>query len=84
MHSELTAEQVRGARAMLRLTQDELAAASGLTPRIIANVEASHGVLGGRRRAVAQCLVAALSGAGVVFLEGQGVRLGSAQEAGTR
>jgi transcriptional regulator with XRE-family HTH domain len=80
MTANLTAEQLRAARAMLRITQEELAVVSGLTPKIIQRVEGSRGVLGNRRRAVINCLVAAFANAGVEFTEGRGVRLREADQ----
>lgn len=78
----ISSAQCRAARALLGLSQDELAQASAVAKATIANFEA------GRRtpydRTLAD-LVAAFEGAGVIFLEdgadaagGPGVRLKTA------
>lgn len=72
----LTADQCRGARAMLNLSQDQLAAAAGVARATVADFER------GSRRPVPNNLAAiqrALEAAGVEFIAenggGPGVRL---------
>jgi transcriptional regulator with XRE-family HTH domain len=75
---ELTAEQVRAARALLRIEQADLAAASGLSLPTIKRLELTHGQLGGYAKTIA-ALRRALEKAGVEFIPenggGGGVRL---------
>jgi transcriptional regulator with XRE-family HTH domain len=74
----ISVEQVKAARALLRWTQAELAARSGVSVPTIARIEASDGPLGGSPETRAR-IVSALQGAGAIFLqpngEGPGVRL---------
>ncbi len=72
----MTPAQCRAARALISLSQDELAAASDVAKRTIVNFE------GGTAQAYARTVAAlrsALEAAGVVFIEenggGPGVRL---------
>ena len=73
--------QVRAARALLALTQDQLADASELPKRTIARVELSTGK---PRSSTLAAIRAALEAAGVEFIEqngnGPGVRLKERQE----
>ena len=76
----LTAAQCRAARALVSLSQEELATASKVAKATIANFET------GRREPYSRTLDdlrAALEGAGVIFIEtngeGPGVRLRKAE-----
>lgn len=62
----ITAAQLRAARALINMTQDDLAAAAGVATKTIATFEAE-----GRapRGATVEKLQAALETAGVVFIE---------------
>ena len=72
--SQISAAQCRGARAMLGITQQELAEQSGVSPRAIADFEAEN-----RKpiRATLAALQRALEGAGMEFTNGgqPGVKL---------
>jgi transcriptional regulator with XRE-family HTH domain len=72
--SQISAAQCRGARAMLGMTQQELAEQSGVSPRAIADFEAEN-----RKpiRATLAALQRALEDAGVEFTNGgqPGLRL---------
>lgn len=75
---KVSVEQVKAARALLRWSQNDLAAASGVSLPTIKRLEAVSGPVGGRvETAVAIC--AALEAAGVEFIPenggGAGVRL---------
>lgn len=75
----ITAEQVRGARAMLRWSAKKLAEESGLSWPTIQRMEATKGVPGGLTRNL-DLVQKTLEGAGVVFIDqgdggGPGVRL---------
>ena len=72
---ELTAEQARGARAMLKLTQAELAERAGLTKKIVARIEAKSGSLASHRFAVVAPLVLTFEAAGIEFGPGISIRL---------
>jgi len=72
--SQISAAQCRGARAMLGMTQQELAELSGVSPRAIADFEAEN------RKPINATLAAlqrALESAGVEFTNGgqPGVKL---------
>jgi predicted transcriptional regulator len=69
-----TSEQLRAARAMLRLEQGQLAAAAGVHPNTLAKIEASPGLISARTETVRR-LQRALEEAGVELLPGAGVRL---------
>lgn len=73
----ITAEQMRAARALIDLNQDQLAAASGLSIETIKRAERD---IGKAKPETAAQIVAALESAGVEFmpatsLTGPGVRL---------
>jgi len=74
----LTAEQVRAARALLRIEQADLAEASGLSLPTIKRLELTRGPLGGYEKTIT-ALRRALEKAGVEFIPenggGAGVRL---------
>lgn len=74
----LTSEQVRGARAMLRWEQKDLAEASKVSLPSIRRLEVQPGPLAAQPRTVA-AIRTALEAAGVIFVEengeGPGVRL---------
>ena len=75
---DIAAAQCRAARALVNMTQDQLAEASRVSKRTITHFEA------GERQPVPATLEAlrrALEAAGVEFLEGEGVRLRSSVEA---
>lgn len=81
----LAASQLRAARALLGWSQDQLAARSGVSKPTIARLELREGEMGGYA-ATRDKLVAALEGAGVIFLGdgdtkkgGPGVRLWSSE-----
>jgi predicted transcriptional regulator len=70
--------QVKAARALLGWSQEDLAAATGVSLPTIKRLEAVDGPIGGRAGTVAH-IMDGLSAAGVLFLgedgEGLGVRL---------
>jgi predicted transcriptional regulator len=72
----LTSEQIRGARAMLRIEQKELAQMAGVSLETIKRVERSPGVVSAYASTV-DSLQRALEAAGVEFTNGDqpGVRL---------
>ena len=75
----ITAEQVRGARAMLRWSARRLAEESGLSWPTIQRMEAGRGVPGGLSKNL-ELVQKTLEGAGVAFIDqsegsGPGVRL---------
>lgn len=80
---KVSIEQVKAARALLRWSQVDLAAASGISLPTIKRLEASTGVVGGREETGA-AICAALQAAGVEFIPenggGVGVRLRKAAE----
>ena len=63
--------QIKAARALVGMSQVDLAAASGVSLPTIKRLEAQDGDLGGRR-ATAEALVTALEAAGAVFLPENG------------
>lgn len=63
--------QIKAARALVGMSQADLAAASGVSLPTIKRLEAQDGGLGGRR-STAEALVAALEAAGAVFLPENG------------
>jgi predicted transcriptional regulator len=79
----MRAEQVRAARALLRLSQQELAERSGVSLPTIKRLEVSVGELSAHTTTV-RALRTALETAGVEFIEenggGAGVRLAKPQE----
>jgi transcriptional regulator with XRE-family HTH domain len=70
--------QVKAAKSLLGWSQNDLAAASGVSAPTIARLESQDGELGGRADTSAK-IIAALESAGVIFVaengEGPGVRL---------
>lgn len=70
----LTGEQLRGARAMLRMQQTDLAQRVGVHPGTLKRLEKQTGPLRSHYE-TAHALQRALEAAGVEFLEGGGVRL---------
>ncbi|WP_082484256.1 helix-turn-helix domain-containing protein [Rubellimicrobium mesophilum] len=74
----VSVEQVKAARALLRWSQEDLAAASSVSLPTIKRLEAETGPIGGRA-STAQALRKALEDAGVEFIAenggGAGVRL---------
>ncbi len=76
----MTAEQLRAARALIRWSQKELAAASDVSEPTIRRLEAMEGALSGNSRTL-DALQKALEAAGVEFIQanggGPGVRLAS-------
>lgn len=70
--------QVKAARALVGMSQDDLAKASGVSLPTIKRLESQEGEMGGRPATVS-ALVSALQAAGVMFLpadgNGPGVRL---------
>ena len=78
----LTSEQIRAARALLRMEQKELAERSGVSLTSVKRLEAMDGDLTATRVSTVDALQKALEAAGVTFLEdgdhregGPGVRL---------
>ncbi len=75
----MTAEQLRAARAMLRMDQSALAAASGVSVETIKRLEVMNGQLSETRVATINAIRAALEKAGVEFIAenggGPGLRL---------
>lgn len=64
----ITAAQIRGARAMLRMTQEDLAAKAGLSQRSLAVIETEGAT---PRSATLGRLRSALEDAGIIFLEAE-------------
>ena len=83
----ITGEQIKAARAMARLEQTMLAAASGVSLPTIKRLEKMVGPISANTRTEA-ALRRAFSEAGVLFIdengEGPGVRLRKAGPGGTR
>jgi transcriptional regulator with XRE-family HTH domain len=75
---KVSVRQVKAARALLAWSQEELAAAASLSIPTIKRLEATDGLLGGRRDTIAK-IRTALIVAGVEFIDedggGPGVRL---------
>jgi predicted transcriptional regulator len=74
---QITSEQMRAARALLRMEQRDLALASGVGLSNIKRLETIPGPLAAREGTV-EALRVALEGAGIEFVDGArpGVRLG--------
>ncbi len=74
----ITAEQIRGARAMLRWSAKQLAEQAGLSWPTIQRMESTQGVPSGLSKNL-ELVQRALEGAGIIFIdeddEGPGVRL---------
>jgi DNA-binding XRE family transcriptional regulator len=79
---KVSIRQIKAARALLAWSQDELAAAAGVSIPTIKRLEAQDGPLGGRDETGFK-IRSALESAGVEFLQenggGPGVRLGKPQ-----
>ena len=79
----IAAEQIRGARAMLRWSARRLAEEAGLSWPTIQRMEAATGVPGGLSRNL-ELIQRTLETAGVIFIdgnnEGSGVRLRKKQD----
>lgn len=75
----MTSEQLRAARAMLRLDQSEVARMAGVSVETVKRLEKMDGSLNSVRVATLKALRQALEEAGVVFIEknggGAGVRV---------
>jgi transcriptional regulator with XRE-family HTH domain len=80
----LTAEQLRAARAMLRMDQSALAVASGVSVETIKRLEGMEGHLSEVRVATINAISATLESAGIEFIDenggGAGVRLKKSSE----
>lgn len=81
---EISSEQVRAARALLRWEQKQLAEASGVSLPSIKRLESQPGLLGAHSKTL-DALISAFQSAGVTFLAdgettagGPGVRLKTA------
>ena len=74
----ITAEQIRGARAMLRWSAKQLAEQAGLSWPTVQRMESTQGVPSGLSKNL-ELVQRALEGAGIIFIdeddEGPGVRL---------
>ena len=81
----ITSEQVRGARAMLRMGRADLASRAGVSPETIKRIERSPGQVSALA-ATLSSIRAALEAAGVEFIPenggGPGVRLKHARPTG--
>src|SRR5690242_4966084 len=75
---KVSIRQIKAARALLAWSQDELAAASGVSVPTVKRLEAADGALGGRSE-TGEKIRHALERAGIEFIEenggGAGVRL---------
>jgi len=82
----LTSEQVRAARALLRIEQRDLAEASGVSLETIKRVERIPGAISAYASTV-DAIQRALESAGVIFVaengEGPGVRLRKGKKRGS-
>ncbi len=74
----ITAEQIRGARAMLRWSAKQLAEQAGLSWPTVQRMESTRGVPSGLSKNL-ELVQRALEGAGIIFIDqdelGPGVRL---------
>ena len=70
----LTGEQLRAARAILKLEQGELARLSGVSLETIKRLERMDGVLGANSRTLSR-IQSALESDGIIFLSDGGVGL---------
>jgi transcriptional regulator with XRE-family HTH domain len=66
----LTAEQLRAARAMLRIDQTALAAAAGVSVETVKRLERMEGRLSDVRVSTIDALQSALEAKGIVFTDG--------------
>ena len=73
----LTSEQIRGARAMLRMDQPTLAKAAGISVETVKRIEAQDGPLKTGRFTTITAIEKALTAAGIEFTNGDepGVKL---------
>ena len=71
----MTAEQLRAARAALRMEQIALAELADVSVETIKRLEKMQGELESTRVATIQAIRRALEGAGIEFLDGNGVRI---------
>ena len=73
----LTAEQIRAARAMLRMDQATLAKSAGISVETIKRLEAQEGALRTGRAVTIAAIEKALTSAGIEFTNGDepGVKL---------
>lgn len=75
---KVSVRQLKAARALVGVSQEDLAAASGVSIPTVKRLEATDGDLGGRE-STGERLIAALEAAGVEFIDpnggGPGVRL---------
>ena len=78
---KVSIRQIKAARALLAWSQEELAAASGVSIPTIKRLEAGDGPIGGRSETASK-IRAALQRAGVDFIDdgGSGVRLRSSSK----
>ena len=81
MSVDITADQLRAARAMVNWTREQLADKSGTTTRTLARLEAGETKA---RSTTATAIRAALEAAGVIFIpsngDGPGVKLRKGSE----
>ncbi len=81
---KVSIRQIKAARELLGWSQEAIAKASGISIPTIKRLEAAGGDLGGRP-ATGEKIIAALTKAGVEFLDdGQGVRLKPPKAKGKR
>jgi predicted transcriptional regulator len=82
---KVSIRQIKAARALLSWSQDDLAAAAGVSIPTIKRLEAQDGPLGGRNE-TGKKMISALEIAGIEFLDenggGTGVRLRKTQQHG--
>lgn len=71
----LTAEQIRAARALVRMKQDTLAELSNVSVETIKRLEKFDGPLLSATGTTLQAIQAALESAGIEFFNGTGVKL---------
>uniref|UniRef100_A4WNS9 Putative transcriptional regulator, XRE family n=1 Tax=Cereibacter sphaeroides (strain ATCC 17025 / ATH 2.4.3) TaxID=349102 RepID=A4WNS9_CERS5 len=71
---EVSIEQIKAARALLRWSQADLAEASGVSLPTIKRLEAASGRIGGRS-ATSAAILSALQAGGIRFTEHTGVQL---------
>lgn len=86
MSEYLTSEQIRAARAVLRMSLEDLSDISGVPAATIIAIEATDGAIGDNVRGPAAPLRRALEDAGITFIDaadggGPGLRIGRPQRA---